>query len=61
MRAESAKIKYAEMMITDGSRPPHQALQVKSYYRQTDIPYKRQDIADEPDEDEIQRQRIASD
>jgi len=60
MRAESAKIKYAEMMMTDGSRPPHQALRVNSCYRQTGIPYERQDITDKPNEDEIQGQRITS-
>jgi hypothetical protein len=64
IRATSARIKYAEIMMTDGRRPPHQELKDASQQahkrQEWSTPYERQDIAKEPYDDEVQCQRIAS-
>lgn len=59
IRVTSERIKYADMMTMDGSRPPQIALW-SAYVQATVIPYEGEDVAEQPNNDEVKSQGIAS-
>jgi hypothetical protein len=58
--AESATMKYADKMMTEGRRPPHMALLISILANELELPKEGEYISKEPDDDEIQRKCVAS-
>ena len=60
MSAESAMIKYADKITTEGNNPPQIALKSVHRAQPGEVPKERENIAKEPYDDKVKRQCVTA-